>query len=128
KVASSGSSLLYLDPHAPGGSGDYRHLKAIYDVLVALGGDGTVTSNGALASKWEQPDPTTYVMQLRTPSFHDGTPFNATAAKFNFDRVRDPATGSTAAADLAVLDKVEVINETQLRLTTTKPWAPLLPS
>jgi ABC-type transport system substrate-binding protein len=25
--------------------------------------------------------------------FHDGTPFDATAAKWNFDRILDPETG-----------------------------------
>src|SRR5579872_3579604 len=47
-----------------------------------------------LATSWSvSPDGLTWTFQLRQGvTFHDGTPWNAAAAKFNFDRWSDPKT------------------------------------
>jgi peptide/nickel transport system substrate-binding protein len=45
---------------------------------------------GRLAESWEQPDPRTYVFKLkRGVKFHDGSPFDAEAARWNLLRMRD---------------------------------------
>src|SRR5262249_22082096 len=44
------------------------------------------------ATAWKYPDPKTLVLTLRDGvTFHDGTPFNAEAVKFNLQRDLDPA-------------------------------------
>src|SRR5262249_32071827 len=69
-------------------------LHNIYDRLVDL--NMTVKTNqplvGNLATSWQiSPDAKTYTFKLRPGvKFHDGTPFDAEAVKFNIDRDSDP--------------------------------------
>src|ERR1700712_3195186 len=60
---------------------------------------GDPTYYPGLATSWEAaPDFTSYTLKLRNDvKFHDGTPFNAAAVKFTFDRIVDPATKSGGA-------------------------------
>src|SRR5262245_66426344 len=57
----------------------------IGDALVAL--DENLQVQPALAESWKQESATSWVFVLRKGvKFHDGTPFNAAAVKFNFER------------------------------------------
>ena len=49
-----------------------------------------------LATSWTvSPDGTVYMFKLRQGvKFHDGTPFDAAAVKFNFDRTHNPSLAS----------------------------------
>src|SRR5262249_50551996 len=97
----------------------------IGDALVAL--DENLEVRPALAESWKQESPTSWVFRLRKGvKFHDGTPFNAAAVKFNFERLLDPATKSRDANMLASLDTVEVVDEFTVRLKLKRPFAPLL--
>jgi peptide/nickel transport system substrate-binding protein len=57
--------------------------------------------------------------------FHDGTDFNAAAAKFSLER-HTTLPGSQRKSDLASLDKVEVVDPFTIRLTLQNPFAPFL--
>lgn len=60
-------------------------------------------------------------------TFHDGTPFDAEALRFNFERIKDPATASAQAADeLGPIANMEVLDAHTLRLTYERPWVNLL--
>ncbi|MBX7151631.1 ABC transporter substrate-binding protein [bacterium] len=63
----------------------------IFDGLVEQRA-GKVAIDPALAKSWKvSDDGKTYTFSLRTSvTFHDGTPFNADAVVYNFDRQRDP--------------------------------------
>jgi peptide/nickel transport system substrate-binding protein len=72
-----------------------------------------------LAASWESsPDFTSYTLKLRNDvKFHDGTPFNAQAVKFTFDRIVDPATKSGAALSaLGPYDSSEVIDDYTIKV------------
>jgi nickel ABC transporter nickel/metallophore binding protein len=60
-------------------------LTMIYEPLVVFNADGTI--GPGLAESWEiSPDGITYTFHLRQGvTFHDGTPFNAAAVKWNLD-------------------------------------------
>ena len=57
--------------------------------------------------------------------FHDGTPFNAEAVRFNLARAQDKAT-SSMSSELTSIDKVEVVDEHTVRLRLKAPDASLV--
>ncbi len=57
--------------------------------------------------------------------FHDGEPFNAEAAKFSLERHLN-MTGSFRKAEIAQVDKVEVVDPLTVRLLLKAPFAPLV--
>ncbi|MEU1982740.1 ABC transporter substrate-binding protein [Nocardia sp. NPDC019395] len=65
---------------------------------------------------------TTFELTLRPDlRFTDGTPLDAAAVKFNWDRFPDPANGSTYREDATVIASSEVVNPTTLRVTMRHP-------
>jgi peptide/nickel transport system substrate-binding protein len=87
--------------------------------------DGVVVPQ--LAESWDQPSPTRYVLTLRRDvSFHDGTPFDATAVKANFDRLLDPA--GDAVNQPPFLESVEVLGTHQVAMNLSRPSAAFLAS
>ncbi|MFC0030636.1 ABC transporter substrate-binding protein [Micromonospora chaiyaphumensis] len=65
----------------------FRPIRQMYDTLVQ-NKPGTADLQGALAESWEHdPEGKVWTFHLRkNVKFHDGTPFNAAAVCFNFDR------------------------------------------
>jgi peptide/nickel transport system substrate-binding protein len=57
--------------------------------------------------------------------FHDGEPFNAEAAKFNLERHLN-MQGSFRKAEIAQVDRVEVVDPLTIRLLLKAPFAPLI--
>src|ERR1700730_3471408 len=75
-----------LDPHQATAAPSVYVYANIFDTLVEQDRDLSLTPS--LAESWEQTSPTTWRFKLRRGvTFHDGTPFNAQAVKFTFDRV-----------------------------------------
>ena len=58
-----------------------------------------------------------------TLSWHDGIPTTAHDVAFTLEAALDPATGSPRAADLAWLERVEVIDDSSLTLHASRPMA-----
>ena len=82
-----------------------------------------------LADSWEiSPDAKTYTFKLKKGvKFHDGTPFNADAVKFTFDRVVDPATKAGQSHDqLGPYDHTEIVDDHTVKVVMKQPYAPLL--
>lgn len=109
-----------LDIHKPSVGTTRQYARALYNALFRVDVKGTVT--GELVDTWETPDPTTYVFKLRQGiTFHDGTPFDAEAVKFNLDRIKDPANGAFYRTQLDGIEKIEVVDPATVRLTLTAP-------
>lgn len=79
-----------------------------------------------LAQSWTiSDDQRVLTFKLRTGvSFSDGTPFDAAAAKAQFDAVMDKKNGSPLLSRLGSLQTVEAPDATTLRFTFAKPYAP----
>ena len=122
-----------LDPHAVTAVNDFRILMNVYDGLVRYA-DGTLEVEPALAESWEiSEDGTEYTFNLREGiTFHDGTPFDAEAVKFNFDRMlnEDHPYHDTGPFPLSfffsAIEETEVIDPLTVKFTLNAPYAPFL--
>lgn len=119
------SDLTTMDPHLSTAYVDRIVYQSIYEPLVRL--DKDLSLKPDLAEKWDFPDPTTLVMNLRKGvKFHDGTDFNAQAVKANFDRMLDPATKSLRASEISSISGVTVVDDYTIKFTLKAPNASLL--
>jgi len=118
-----------IDPHVNASSELGIPLTSVYDTLVWQDLDGEFVPG--LAESWEvSDDGLTYTFHLRQDvKFHDGTPFDAQAVKFNFDRIVDPQTKSQKAVFmLGPYDRAEVLDDHTVKVYLQEPFAPLLDS
>ena len=116
-----------LDPHASPSAVTYEMTSSVFETLLHL--DASRKLQPYLAESYEaSSDAKTYTFKLRKDvKFSDGTPFNAEAVKFNFDRIVDPnykAGGALAA--LAGYERTEVVDEFTARVVFKTPNAPFL--
>jgi peptide/nickel transport system substrate-binding protein len=78
-----------------------------------LARDVTVTPDGKL-----------WTLKLRDGvTFHDGTPFNAEAVKFNLERIRD-GQGFPYSGLLAPLQEIKAVNPSTVQITMKAPYGP----
>lgn len=116
-----------LDPHGSPSAVTFEMTSSVFETLLYL--DRERKLQPYLAESYEaSADGRVYTFKLRRDvKFSDGTPFNAEAVKFNFDRIVDPAykPGGSLAA-LAGYDKTEVVDEFTARVSFKSPNAPFL--
>jgi peptide/nickel transport system substrate-binding protein len=117
-----------LDPHVNASSELGIPLTSVYDTLVYQ-----VPETGefvpGLATRWEvSPDGRIYTFTLQQGvKFHDGTPFDAEAVRFNLDRINDPDLASQKARFmLGPYLGAEVVDAYTVRIVLSEPFAPLL--
>jgi peptide/nickel transport system substrate-binding protein len=110
-------------------------LYQMFDTLVGITRDaGAFTPQ--LAESWSvSGDGKVYTFKLREGvKFTDGTPFNAQAVKWNFDRQYDMENPNRHGALLiifrifmtAYIDKIEAPDATTFRLVLNKPFGPFM--
>jgi len=123
-----------LDPGAVTALNDFRILVNLYDGLVRYR-PGTLEIAPALATAWTvSDDGTTYTFTLREGvKFHDGTPFDAAAVTFTFDRMLDPEhpqhdTGPFPLAHFFFghVKSVAAVDAHTVRFRLDAPFAPFL--
>ena len=123
-----------LDPGQLTDINSMRLVRNIYDGLTGFE-PGTFQIRPLLAKSWDiAEDGLTYTFQLREGvKFHDGTPFNADAVKFAFDRMLDPnhpyhETGPFPFASFyyGAIQETQVVDELTVRMILKQPYAPLL--
>ncbi|MGQ4274634.1 ABC transporter substrate-binding protein [Terrihabitans sp. B22-R8] len=109
-----------LDPVTGGTGSDHMLLYPIFDTLVDFE-PATLTARPGLATAWTFTDPKTLTMTLREGVlFHDGTPFNAEAAKANLDRAKsDPR--SSVRGDLQTVTSVDVTGPHEITIRLSQP-------
>ena len=113
-----------LDPATGGAGSDHAFLFTMYDTLTEWDFE-TLKPKPGLAESWKFSDPTTLVLNIRPGiTFHDGTPLDAEAVKFNLERNKSDQK-SNIKADLASLASVEVTGPLQVTLKLGAPDAAL---
>jgi len=116
-----------LDPGATTFSGVEIIDGHVFDTLVKQQPLGTF--HPSLATDWTvNEDATEYTFNLREDvTFHDGTPFNAEAVKFTFDRIVDPETNSQMAFSfIGPYMESEVVDEYTITVRFSSPNAAFL--
>lgn len=116
--------VVELDPHAKNQLASFSIVSQIYEPLVTT--DASMQIQPCLASRWENPDPSTWVFHLReNVRFHDGKIFDAEDVVFTLDRLlRKPDLEMSGY--LLYIDSVSALDPHTVRIRTTKPLAVLL--
>lgn len=109
------ASAAYVDSFDPIGSisgADYSFFYPVYENLVGL--DKDLQLMPELAESWDTPDDKTIVFNLKeNVKFHDGTPFDAEAVKFNLERVNSE---KSVIKDLENIESIEVIDPVTVQI------------
>jgi peptide/nickel transport system substrate-binding protein/glutathione transport system substrate-binding protein len=113
-----------LDPMTGRTAGEFACLYTVFDALIDFD-PATLELKPGLARAWTSSDPKTLTLELvENVTFHDGTPFDAAAVKFNLDRYRtDPR--SNVKADISTVREVTVDGQHRVTLHLDKPNAAL---
>jgi peptide/nickel transport system substrate-binding protein len=115
-----------LDPPLYTTVSERQIFYSIYDPLVGMNEDLSIVPH--LARSWQvSADGLEWTFSLASGvKFHDGTPFNAQAAKFNLDRLMDPATGSALRQQVAAIKEVQAPDNLTIKIILSQPFTPLL--
>ncbi len=120
-----------LDPQAVTAINDFRILMNVYEGLVRYK-DGSLEIEPSLAESWTiSEDGKQYTFKLKQGvKFHDGSPLNADAIVFNFERMLDEAhpyhnTGPFPLSFFfSAVKDVKAIDAKTVEFTLNAPFAP----
>ena len=105
---------------------DQQIMDNIYGTLLQVSPSGQIVPNLATHVSVSA-NGLQYVITLRKGlQFQDGTPFTATAIKYNWERILNPATASVQASNLGPVSKITVNSPTQLTVAFSQPFAPFM--
>ncbi|MBX5476487.1 MAG: ABC transporter substrate-binding protein [Clostridia bacterium] len=136
-----GGDSVGLDPANVTDGESLKVTTQIFDTLLQFQGDTTNVGPGLATGCEPNQDATEWTCTLREGvKFQDGTPFNAEAVKFNFDRwmnTKNPyryegeefgyyAYMFGGFDDKSVIKSVDVIDDTHVKFTLRNPLAPFL--
>ncbi len=125
-IVGSGTDATVMDAPLIGDAPTGTIMLHITEPLFELTAEGKVRPRLATGFTVSA-DGKTFTIRLRPGvRFHDGTPFDAEAAKFNLDRILNPATRSPWRFLIDRITGVTVVDASTIRLTTSTPFAPLL--
>jgi ABC-type transport system substrate-binding protein len=102
----------------------FQVMTQIYETLLNEDEKGQVVP-GLAASYTASPDNKTFTFTIR-PNIkcHDGSTFDAAAAKWNIDRIIDPKTGSSNASSYGKITSTSVSGNV-LTITQAEPYSPM---
>lgn len=117
-----------MDPQLSTSTTPQNYLDYTAESLTQLQPDGSLAP--LLATEWSySEDGLALTFELREDvMFHDGTAFNADAAKQTFDRILDPEVRVPSRQNHAALTSVDVVDEYTIRmnLSTQDPMLPMV--
>jgi peptide/nickel transport system substrate-binding protein len=113
-----------LDPNLSSAYVDRQVMASLYDKLVDIDENGEIVP--MLAKSYDvSDDGKVYTFHLRDGiKFHDGTEFNAEAAKYNLERYQEE--DSVRSTEVEPIESVEAVDEYTVRVTLSEPFAPFL--
>lgn len=122
-----GVDITTLDPAFATDRPTQTVLRHLYENLV----DTDPATGGVkpwLATSWKvSDDKRTWTITMKSGAkFSDGTPLNAAAAKATLERLLDSKLAAPNRSLLSTVTAVEAVSDTELKITTKEPFAPLL--
>lgn len=127
-VIGSPSEIETIDPAQYMSSASKKGLNLVFNGVVGYAGE-TSKVVPVLAKSWSiSPDKKVITFKLRKGiKFHDGTPFNAEAVKFNWDRMlKANLSPAGKYKSYATLNSVVVVNDYTVQFKPTKPTPALM--
>ncbi|WP_407923215.1 glutathione ABC transporter substrate-binding protein GsiB [Cupriavidus agavae] len=120
------STFTTLDPYDANDTLSQAATKSFYQGL--FGFDKDLKLVNVLADSYDvSKDGLVYTFKLKkNVKFHDGTTFDATAVKANFDRVTDPANKLKRYTLFNRVAKTEVVDQYTARVTLKEPFSPFI--
>jgi peptide/nickel transport system substrate-binding protein len=115
----------FFDPHKATNPFGRSWMYPFYDRLTKIDDNGDVQP--MLATAWEfSEDGSTLTFTLREGVlFHDGTSFDAEAAKINLDRARNPEVAAGTFVDLLAIESVDVVDANTVQINLKSPGGAL---
>jgi len=123
-----GTEIDTLDPAVTRSTPSQIVISHLFSRLVRWDGPELKKIEPDLAESWTtSEDGNTWTFQLRKGvKFHDGSPLNAEAVKFNLDRIREPELGSPNRSYYGAIESVSAPSEYVLEIRTKHPSPTLL--
>jgi peptide/nickel transport system substrate-binding protein len=113
-----------LDPRFGLDDASQKLHQLMFDGLLMIGDDLRVTTDGALAERLDNPDPTIYVVTLRRGvRFHDGHELTAADVLHTFRTILDPESGSPHRGAYRGLRTVEARDRYTVVFTLDEPFS-----
>jgi glutathione transport system substrate-binding protein len=115
-------NLTGLDPADLNDNVSQSAARLMFEGLYILDHDMKLVP--ALAESYEtNEEATEFIFHLRKGvSFHDGTPFNAAAVKFSFDRTGNPANHLKRQSLFSLVDHTDVVDDYTVRVVLKYPF------
>ncbi len=128
-VVGVSSDVHLLDPAVSMDNLDWREIYPCYDRLVRykiVGGQGSTEVEPQAAESWKvSSNGLVWTFKIRKGiRFDDGTPLDAKAVKFSFERVQ--AIGKGPADNMAAIGSIDVLDPFTVRFTLKNPYGPFL--
>ncbi len=122
------ANLLTLDPADANDTLSQSAARLMLEGLLSFDKDMKVVP--LLAEKYEANDAATeFTFHLRQGiKFQDGTPFDANAVKVNFERIANPANHLKRQGLIAMLDRVEAVDQHTAKCVLKSPFGAFLPT
>lgn len=122
------ANLLTLDPANANDTLSQSAARLMLEGLIGF--DKDMKEIPLLAESYDaSEDATEFTFHLRHGiKFHDGTPFDAAAVKFNFERVANPANHLKRQSLVAMLDHVEVVGQYTAKCVLKNPFGAFVPT
>jgi peptide/nickel transport system substrate-binding protein len=123
-VIAQGVDPTTLDPHNHEETPAYNVLLNLYDTLLFRDRDLKIVP--WLAESWRVVTPTTWEFKIRrNVKFHNGEEVDAEAVRFSLERISNPENKMRQGPNFTLLDRVEVVDRTTVRVHTKKPFPTL---
>lgn len=116
------ADIVSLDPQGHNDVESMRISNLLFDTLFKL--DEDLKAQPSLVEDWSQPSETEWDLKIKQGvKFHDGTEMKAEDVAFSIERSKESAVVQHV---LEQVEKVEVLDDYTVRVTTKEPFAPFI--